>query len=349
MQIHVLLEPDQTPDQLTALARLCEQAGIHTMWLQNYVSCRDPFMALVPAAMATRKVNLGVCVVSPWELHPVRMANSLLTLHEYSAGRARLVIGGGGEWVARLALQPVKRVRAVREAIELVRAGLSGKSLTYLGELFKVYGYRPQFGVGESVGGVPLVYAGANQPQMLRAAVPAADGVMYSDMTRQLIDTAVARTREALVAKQGTAEGYRINNIWAWHIKADPEIARREACREILLRGLLDPWYLESFMSAEDCATVQKLKPAFFKAFRDRSGIVEGVPESILDALIANFTITGTPDEIEHRLPELEAFAQAGVTELNFRLHDDPAYAIRLIGERVVPAFGAGGGPAGHG
>jgi len=338
MHIDVLLEPDQTPDQLTALALLCEQVGVQTMWLQNYVACRDPFMSLVPAALATRRVGLGVCVISPWEMHPVKMANALLTLQEYSGGRARLVIGGGGEWLARLGIEPVKRVRAVREALELVRGGCAGKPLTYQGELFKVYGYRPRFG---AAGSPPLVYAGANQPQMLRAAVPAADGVMYSDMTRQRIDEIVGQTKAALLAKQRPATDYRISNIWAWHIKQDRAVARREACRELLLRGLLDRWYLESFMSAEDCALVERTKQAFFQAYRDRSGVIAGVPEHIIDALLANFTITGMPDEIERRLPELQAFRQAGVTELNFRLHDDPADAIRLIGERVIPALTA--------
>lgn len=340
MHVDVLLEPDQTPDQLRALAILCEQAGVQTMWLQNYVACRDPFMSLVPAALATRQVGLGVCVISPWEMHPVKMANALLTLHEYSAGRARLVIGGGGEWLARLGIEPVKRVRAVREALELVRGGCGGKPLNYQGELFKVYGYRPRFGGGASP---PLVYAGANQPQMLRATAPAADGVMYSDMTRQLIGETVGRTREALAAKDRPSTGYRISNIWAWHIKPERETARREACRELLLRGLLERWYLESFLGADDCALVERHKRAFFQAYRDRSGVIAGVPEHIIDALLANFTLTGTPDEIERRLPELQAFRQAGVTELNFRLHDDPADAIRLIGERVIPALAAAG------
>ena len=338
MKIDVLLEPDQTPAQLAELAILCEQAGIQTMWLQNYVACRDPFMSLVPAALATTRVGLGVCVISPWEMHPVKMANALLTLQEYSAGRASLVIGGGGEWLARLGIVPVKRVRAVREAIELVRGGCTGKPLTYPGELFKVYGYRPQFGGGTSP---PPVYAGANQAQMMRATVPAADGVMYSDMTRQLIGHTVEQTKAALAAKQRPEVGYRISNIWAWHIKPDREVARREACRELLLRGLLEPWYLESFLSADDCAVVAREKRAFFQAYRDRSGVIAGVPEHIIDALLANFTFTGTPDEIERRLPELQAFQQAGVTELNFRLHDDPADAIRLIGQRVVPALTA--------
>lgn len=340
MRVDVLLEPDQTPEQLTALALLCEQAGVATMWLQNYVACRDPFMALVPAALATHRVGLGVCVISPWEMHPVKMANSLLTLHEYSAGRARLVIGGGGEWLARLGIEPVKRVRAVREGVELVRAACSGKPLTFNGELFRVYGYRPQFG---TAGSPPLVYAGANQPQMLRATVPAADGVMYSDMTRQRIAGIVGQTREALAAKNRAAPDYRISNIWAWHIKPDPEVARREACRELLLRGLLEPWYLESFLDADDCALVAREKKAFFQAYRDRSGVIAGVPERVIDALLANFTFTGTPEQVTARLPELLAFRSAGVNELCFRLHDDPADAIRLIGDRVVPALTAAG------
>jgi 5,10-methylenetetrahydromethanopterin reductase len=337
VKIDVLLEPDQTPDQLTALALLCEQVGVHTMWLQNYVSCRDAFMSLVPAALATRRVGLGVCVISPWEMHPVKMANSLLTLQEYSKGRAGLVIGGGGEWLARLGIEPVKRVRAVREAIELVRGGCSGKPLTYQGELYKVYGYRPQFGTGHAP---PPVYAGANQPQMLKATVPAADGVMYSDMTRQLIAGAVGRTTEALASKGRSTNGYPVNNIWAWHVKPDPGVARREACRELLLRGLLEASYLESFLDADECALVAREKRAFFQAYRDRSGVIKGVPDALVDKLLANFTFTGTPDEIGPRLPELAAFAAAGVTELNFRLHDDPADAIRLIGEKVIPALG---------
>jgi alkanesulfonate monooxygenase SsuD/methylene tetrahydromethanopterin reductase-like flavin-dependent oxidoreductase (luciferase family) len=340
VQVDVLLEPDQTPSQLADLACLCEEVGIGTMWLQNYVACRDAFMCLVPAALATRRVRLGVCVISPWEMHPVKMANSLLTLHEYTNGRAGLVIGGGGEWLARLGIQPVKRVRAVREALELVRGGVGGKPLTYQGELHKVYGYRPQFGVDHPP---PLVYAGANQAQMLHATVPAADGVMYSDMTRQLIAGTVGRTREALTAKNRPADGYRINNIWAWHVKRDPAVARREACRELLLRGLLENWYLASFLDPDECAVVEKEKRAFFQTYRDRSGVIKGVPDALVDKLLDNFTFTGTPDGIERRLPELRAFAAAGVTELNFRLHDDPADAIRLIGEKVIPALQAAG------
>ena len=315
MRIDVLLEPDQTAGQLVELAKLCEQAGISRLWLQNYVSCRDPFMCLVPAAAATSRVGLGVCVVSPWEMHPVKMANALLTLQELSDGRAALVIGGGGEWLARLGIEPVKRVRAVREAVELVRGGLSSaRAMNYQGELYRVWGYKPRFGEGQPP---PLVYAGANQSQMLRATVPAATASCTATCPRT---HATRSGRPSARWSEGRdAAGYRISNIWAWHVKEGREEAAREARREVLLRGLLERWYLESFLSAEDCDLVERNKTAFFKAYRNKDGVIEGVPERVIDALLANLTITGTPADLPERIDELRVFADAGVNEICFR------------------------------
>ena len=106
--------------------------------------------------------------------------------------------------------------------------------------------------------------------------------------------------------------------------------------RELLLRGLMERWYLESFLPSEEIDLIEKNKGGLFKAYRDRSGVIDGIPASIIDACIANFTFTGTPEEIAPRIGELAAFRDAGVDEINFRLHDDPAEAIRLIGEHVV-------------
>jgi alkanesulfonate monooxygenase SsuD/methylene tetrahydromethanopterin reductase-like flavin-dependent oxidoreductase (luciferase family) len=335
MKIDVLLEPDQSPDQLAALARLCEDNGIQTLWLQNYMSSRDAFLSLVPAALATRRVRLGICVVSPYEMHPVKMANALLTLNEYAKGRAALVIGGGGEWLVRLGVKPEKRVRMVREAVEMVKGASAAKPLAYQGEQFRVYGYQPQYATSPA----PLVYAGANRGQMIRATAPAADGVMYSDMTRGLVREMTGTVLDALRARSRATAGYRISNIWAWHIKRDRETAVRESRREVLLRGLLERWYLESFLSPEDCDFVIQHKAAFYKAYRGRSHVIEGVPDRLIDLLLDNFTLTGTVEELDHKLPELDVFAQAGVNEICFRLHDDPAEAIALIGQYVVPRY----------
>ncbi|MFZ1625396.1 MAG: LLM class flavin-dependent oxidoreductase [Gammaproteobacteria bacterium] len=335
MKIDVLLEPDQTPDQLVGLAQLCERAGIQTMWLQNYLSNRDAFLSLVPAALATSKVRLGVCIVSSYEMHPVKMANALYTLNEYAKGRAGLVIGGGGEWLMRLGMKPDNRVRAVRESIEIVKRSSKDKPLSYHGKIFKVYGFQPKYATDAA----PLVYTGANREQMLRATVAAGDGVMYSDMPRGLVQKTTDTVREVLQSANRPVDGYRISNIWAWHIKPDRATALREARRELLLRGWLEPWYLEAFLGPDESDFVVQNKGAFFKAYLGRDGVVDGVPEELVNRLIDNLTLTGSTDELLAKLPELDAFGAAGVNEICFRLHDNPAEAIKLIGAHVVPKF----------
>ena len=41
-------------------------------------------------------MRMGPVAISPFELHPLKMANQLLTLNEFAGGRANIVVGGGG-------------------------------------------------------------------------------------------------------------------------------------------------------------------------------------------------------------------------------------------------------------
>ena len=90
MKIHVILEPDITPDQLVEIGLLAESLDIAGLWVQNYAVGADPFMSLVPLARESSRIRLGVVIVSPYETHPAKMATSLLTLNEYSKGRASI-------------------------------------------------------------------------------------------------------------------------------------------------------------------------------------------------------------------------------------------------------------------
>jgi hypothetical protein len=74
-------------------------------------------------------------------------------------------------------------------------------------------------------------------------------------------------------------------------------------------------------------------------AFFTRSGRIDGVPESIVNHLIAELSSAGTPDDIDSEIERYRQFADAGVTDLAIRLFDDPMEGLRMIGERVVPAL----------
>ncbi len=87
MDIDIILEPDLSPAAVAEIAVAAERIGIRALWSSNFHQHWDCFLSLAPAAAATSKILLGPLAVSPWEMHPLKMANALLTLNEISAGR----------------------------------------------------------------------------------------------------------------------------------------------------------------------------------------------------------------------------------------------------------------------
>jgi len=336
MDIDIILEPDVTPEQITELGLLAESVGINRLWAQNYAQGRDAFLSLVPLALASKRIKLGVMVVSPWEMHPLKMANALLTLNEFAGGRAALCVGGGGEWNGVMAIPVEHRVRAVRETTELLTKACQDKTVSqYWGEMYKATRFAAKWATDEP----PLIYTGAGREQMIRMSATLADGIVLSDAVPEIARDSMTFVRDVLPGRQDSAGPLRVSNFWAWHVKADREAAFREARRELIIRSMLDKEHVGTFMNEDDCALIQKNIKAFFTAYRDRSGDIQGVPDRIVNALIAGITSTGDLTELDRNIERLREFRAAGLDELALRLHDDPADAIRVIGDRVVPAL----------
>ncbi len=146
MDVDIIVEADVNPQQMAELAVAAEKAGFRALWSSNYHQYWDAFVSLVPAAMATSKILLGPLAVSPWEMHPLKMANAILTVNEIAKGRAMIAVSAGGGvlgaigwkahndapiWPARLPDKgmryPDRRVRGVRECLEVLRHASSGK------------------------------------------------------------------------------------------------------------------------------------------------------------------------------------------------------------------------------
>lgn len=336
MKIDVILEPDVTPDKLKELGLLAERHGIHRIWIQNYSSARDGFMSLVPLAIASTRIKIGVMVVSPWEMHPLKMATALLTLNEYSKGRATLCVGGGAEWNGVMCIPIERRVRAVRETAELLKAACVDHAVAnYQGEMYKAGYFSAKWATDEP----PLIYTGAGQEQMIRMSTKKADGIVLSDAVPTFAAKALGFVAQTLPKRDAAVGPFRVSNFWAWHVKKDRDAALRECRRELVIRSWLSPHHIKSFMSDEDIDYIQANKKAFIAAYRDRSGEIKDVPQRIIDELIAGITTTGDMTEMDRHLARLQEFKDAGLDELALRLHDDPVDAIEMIGEHVVAAM----------
>jgi alkanesulfonate monooxygenase SsuD/methylene tetrahydromethanopterin reductase-like flavin-dependent oxidoreductase (luciferase family) len=359
MDIDIILECNVTPQQVAELAVQAEKLGIRALWTSNYHQNYDCFMSLMPAAAATSKIILGPLAVSPWELHPLKMANSLLTLNESSNGRGMVGISGGGGvlgalgwkihkdgpvWPVKDAIKgnryPERRVRGVQECIEVLNLARSGKmAYSYDGEIFQIT--RPfQHDWAKAENG-PLIIGCCSGPMMIRMGARIADGIQLSDYTADMMPDAMSNIRKGFEKREWPADNFRIGNFWAWHIKEDKEASFKEARRELIWRGAIAAKYDHDIRphvdSDEEVQLIIDNWDNFFKAFWTRSGDIDNVPEETINKLIAGMSSAGDVNDIDREVERYQEFAKTGLTELSIRLFDDPMDGLKLLGDRVLP------------
>lgn len=335
MDLDIILEPDLTPGEVKELGLLAESFGFRALWVQNYARARDAFLTAVPLAMATERLMVGVVVVSPYELHPLKITNAIGTLAEYAGGRACIVVGAGGEWNGVMKIGYGKRLTTSREVLHITTHALSPEPFNYDGEIFHSLGYSAPWYSGPR----PLIYAGASGEQLLHVAAEAADGVMMSDMQPAMFANHLPHLWDGLDQAGRSREDFRVSNFLAWHVKPDPADSYRESRRELIIRGWLERPWLEPYLEAEAVALVEERKSSFLKAFRDHSGDVQDVPPDIVQTLVDELSMAGGPDSVDRHIERFKRFDAEGFTEIAARIHDDPADAIRMLGEQVLPAL----------
>ena len=106
MQIEIIIGCDMHPDEVAEYAIAAERAGVRTLWHSNLPNGWDPFIGLSGAAQVTSRIKLGVLALSPYEMHPVRIAYSIISLNELAEGRAILGLGGGGAMALATTVRP---------------------------------------------------------------------------------------------------------------------------------------------------------------------------------------------------------------------------------------------------
>ena len=339
MDIDIILEPDLTSSQITELGQAAENYGIRALWTSNFFAHWDPFISLVPLAQSTDRLLMGPLAVSPFEMHPLKIANGILSLNEMCNGRGQIAIGAGeGNLDAMDLKTPKKIVLAVREALEIVLAAAHGKlGDGYKGEIFNV---NHPCAYAWLTAPAPRIYMTAYRFMMMRMGGRVADGVFVGCTPPEIVEPAMEHVNTGIGRRDHPPVDFRVNTFWAWHIKQDKEEAYRESRRELAWRGRkLDPDLLINWLTEEESQFVADHFDAYVNAYFDRSGIVKGVSDQINDKLMHAMTSTGGLDDLDREIERFKIFQRNGLTEIALRLHDDPMDALRIIGERVVPAL----------
>ncbi|MBL8200897.1 MAG: LLM class flavin-dependent oxidoreductase [Chromatiales bacterium] len=335
MEIDIILNEFASPAAAAELGLMAERYGMRGVWASNYGWSRDPFFTLSLLAHQSSRIRLGPMAISPAELHPLKMANLLFSLNELSHGRAMIMVGGGGAVLQSIGKKRERMIRGARECLQILKGASPDKLMNYNGEIYKVWGYQPKWYTDKP----PLVYFGSNHPQSRKLSAELADGLITSDFVPSLMKEFVASTHADLRAAGRSPANFRIGNFWAWHIREDAAASMAEARRELMLRGWLVDQYFAPFLDPDELRIMRAHEKDFLNAFLRGSPVIENVPDALVAKMIRNISFAGGLDQIEPAIDTLKAFAAAGLTEICLRVHDNPAEAIRLIGERVLPAL----------
>jgi 5,10-methylenetetrahydromethanopterin reductase len=337
MDVDIILEPDLTPAQVAELGRRAEAYGFRAVWSSNFFAHWDCFLSLVPLAQSTSKILLGPLAVSPFEMHPLKIANSLLSLNEMCDGRAVIALGAGEGNIDTMKIQrPEKIVRAVREGIEIVRGAPRGLlARGFQGEDFGITLPCTYPWVKASP---PMVYGTAYRGQMMRMEARVCDGVFIGCTPPEVMAKAMEDVREGAAKRAADMPPLRTNTFWAWHLKKNREDGYRESRRELPWRAIkLQKELIMQCLDEGEAQLVRDNYANFVAAWLDRSGDIKGVPPGIPNRLCEYFTSTGGLEDLDREVERFRMFARAGLTEVALRLHDQPDEALDIIGREVLP------------
>lgn len=175
MRFHVCYLPEALPE-VVRLAQLCEDLGYDAIWLPDQTFHRDPFVALAAVAQATRRIQIGVGVTTPFARHPAQIARAIASVDELSAGRAILGLGAGNKkmFLDKLGVPQKRAAARVREAVLVVRKLLAGEVVTWESSDLVLRDVKLEF---PARAGLPI-YVASRAPLMLAVGGEVADGVI---------------------------------------------------------------------------------------------------------------------------------------------------------------------------
>lgn len=329
LRTSIRLNNDLSPDAFAALALTAEEAGFDQVWYSNDLFLRSAPVTLAVAAERTTRIRLGAGIMNPYSVHPSELAMMAATLQEVSGGRFLLGLGAGAEeflaWAGLERPRPLARTRA---AVDALRALLDGGTP----EPDDVWAWRPEARLHAPPAVRVPIYLGVMSPRMLALAGERADGALPLLFPPEHWTTASAQALAGCAdAGRDPAELDLAACVWV-AIDEDVGRARLLLAEKIAYYGpSFAPYLLErAGLTLDDFAPVT--------AELRRAG--PAAAARLVTPAMLRLGIAGGPDEVVARCTWL---IDHGARHVSFGppLGADPAAAVRLLGEQVLPALRA--------
>ncbi len=282
------------PAAAVDVARRAEELGYRSFWTAE-VTGPEAFSTLGAVSVAAPSLSLGTGVLALQLRTPPLLAMAAATLQALAPDRDVMVGVGisspvvAGRWHG--AGYRDRPLAQVREFITLLRQCLSGESVSFEGEFYRVSRFRLGVRLGERR---PRIVLGALNAGMLRLAGELADGVLLNYLPASHVPWSVEQVR-----KGGDATIYCYVHAGVCERSDGIELARRD----LFSYATVDS-YARNFERAGYADAV--------KAVRERhaAGDREGAVAAVSDEMVDGIDVMG---DAGHVADTVRAYVDAGV------------------------------------
>lgn len=329
--LSIAFQTDKTPQQYIALAKLVNEYDFDLVSVYCDAPYHPSYGPLLLMAPHLQRAHIGPAAVSPSRIHPIDIAAETALLAQLAPGRVYLGIARGA-WLAEHGVpEAAHPVQAIREAIEIVRYLLSGRSGGYHG---RVYRLAEHVKAPYPLPAGPIrVMIGTWGAKLCALAGEIADEVKVGGSANPdvipIMQSYIAEGERKAGRAVGTV-GLALGAVTV--VDEDRDQARQAARRAAAL-------YLPVVMPLDPTVEVE---PDLIARLRDHAYRQEfdTAARLISDDLLDRFSFSGNATDV---IRQCEALFAAGATRIEFGtphgLH--PETGIRLLGAQVIPALKA--------
>lgn len=319
-EISIALQTDKTPAEYIALAQLIDRYAFDAVSVYCDAPFQPSYAALLLMAPHLRRARLGPAAIPPARVHPIDIAAQTALLAQLAAGGVYVGLARGA-WLADHGIaEPKKPIQAIREAADVVRYLLEGRSGGYAGEVYRLAPHvRAPYPLPEQP--IPLLI-GSWGRSLLTLAGEIADEVKVGGSANP----------DLIPVIRGYIGNPRVGVCLGAVTVIDEERERaRQAARAAVALYLPVVAPLDPTVSVEP-ELIARLKRHVEANENDAAARL------ISDDLLARFAFAGDAHDI---VAQTEALFAAGASRVEFGTpHGLPsAHGIQLLGERVIPAL----------
>jgi probable F420-dependent oxidoreductase len=294
--------PTFASDEFVTLAREVEARGYRRAWMGESAGT-DAVTVMTLTAAHTQRLEVATAVLPIQTRTPIVVAMTAATLGHIAPGRFSLGLGVSSRAIVEQwnGLTFVPGLAQMREAVQVIRAALSGERVNFDGRFYKIRNFRLL--IPPPPRPVPIVLAALGD-EALRVAGEIADGVLMNWIGPETVPHAIALVEAGAKRAGRTLDGFEIAAFIRTCVTDTPEAARQSLARDITGYTTVDAYanYFRGSGFAEDVDAVQAAWNA-----GDRAGAPAKLSPRLLDAL----GVVGDEGYCRGRIAE---FSRAGLT-----------------------------------